>query len=169
MIPSIFTRRNFPLEENPLQTITHPPPNLMVGVRQQEMYRSPICLRTYVRLFEPKISNLLSSANRTLPDCSWVQSTCSFANFSLFAMFWGRSKGFFAPTRPFIPTLYRTRRIVDWLTGFGLATLNSFVNCGTVLRRFFELINKYLWSDSEMFLRFKAFELECCSSFLRTR
>ena len=60
-------------------------------------------LRTYWRRWLPKNSNFDSSVHKTDFHWSIVQSTCSWATFSLFCLFTGRRSGFLIAMRPIIP------------------------------------------------------------------
>ena len=60
-------------------------------------------LRTYWRRWLPKSSNFDSFVHKTDFHWSIVQSTCSWANFSLFCLFTGRRSGFLTEMRPIIP------------------------------------------------------------------
>ena len=103
IIPSIFLSWPTPAWLKQPQTITEPPQYFIVGTIQSGLNLSLTFLRTYWRRWFPKSSNFDSSAHKTDFHWSIVQSTCSWANFSLFCLFTGRRSGFLTAMRPIIP------------------------------------------------------------------
>ncbi len=145
IIPLISFNGRDPLELMAPQRRIDPPPNFIVGERQNDRKRSPLKRRTKTRRRAPNNSILVSSVQRTLLHCSVVQLTYFFANASLFLTFFVPSNGFFAATLPTKPHSINALRTVLTETGLWRPQLNSSLNWMAVFLFFGGGKNEVSW------------------------